>query len=110
MQSCIVKLTNLKNQKFLKKMLAIVKPYWIKEGLISEEQLKVFDEFSKILGVFDLKALENTLYAFSHEQISRYPQTIDGKNSIDWYSEKKDEVFKLIQSIKDTCNKIKSEI
>ena len=105
-----ISVDKFQKSKVFKEMLELVKPYWIKFGLATEEDLEVFTEFGKILGVFDLNALTLMLLSYSHEQISRYPEEVDGKTSTEYYVENKDKVKERISKIKETCERIKSEI
>lgn len=99
--------TTVAKSKLYKQILALLKPYWIDSKLITEQQYKHFEEFSELISVLDANALEVTLYAFSHEQISRYPKVIDGIDSIVHYRNHKDELEKLLNRIKQKCTEIK---
>ena len=69
------------------------------------------DFFIKIIKLWRCADWFDTiLSSYSHEQISRYPTLIDDQDSITWYKLQKENLLKLINEIRETCDSIKSEI
>lgn len=93
-----------------KKYLDILSHYYKGDEILTEKTMQTMRNYQKILKILSANTLTETLQAFSHEQISRYPTKIDSKMSTEWYVEKKDELWNLIQRIKESSNKFKKII
>ncbi|MGQ0794836.1 MAG: HEPN domain-containing protein [Nitrosopumilaceae archaeon] len=90
------------------KLISIMKPYWITSQMMDEKTFEIFIRFNDL--IFTVNCITEMVFAYCHEQISRYPIMIDGINSRTLYKENKDRVLNLIQQIKEKCGKIQSKL
>lgn len=75
-----------------------------KDALSKEDTIKI-KEFIKLQK--SLEWMWTVMNSYPHVIISRYPIEIDGKDSMTLYQKNKQDVWKLIQEIKEICSDIK---
>lgn len=95
-------------QFVMEKLLNLIRPYLYGSG--PQSISKEASDFMLKLNVIDttFQWSEYVLLSFPHSQIGRYPTIIGDEDSVILYKERKDELFKLMLSIRLICTKIKS--
>jgi hypothetical protein len=82
--------------------------YGVKEKSLSKQDSDFLTDFFKIFRTFEW--LELLLASYPHEEIGRYPTTIDNESSVELYKERKDDLYNLITAIDSACLQIRTNI